>query len=221
MRKERQLELPFRSRLRKRRPRRSTAASHRCRPAHCHRHPVHITLRRALLLPSLRRPAVFESLRRALGRTARAWFRVIHFSLQDDHAHLIVEAADKASLSRGMMGLTVRLARAFNRVLGLRGSVWSDRFHGRALRTPREMRNCLVYVLFNHRKHSVHREAAQALDACSSAPWFNGWKQPAVGPPAVRDGPVIAPRTWLARVGWMRHGLLDRSEAPKRTERAG
>jgi putative transposase len=128
---------------------------------------------------------------------------------------MIIEADDNSSLSRGMIGLTVRLARAFNRVLGLRGSVWSDRFHVRALKTPREMRNCLVYVLFNHRKHAAHPAAMRVLDAYSSARWLDGWKRPAIGPPVPQDVPVMPPRTWLARAGWMRHGLIDENEAPR------
>jgi hypothetical protein len=69
---------------------------------------------------------------------------VVHFSFQENHAHLIVEADDKSSLSRGLNGLSVRLARAYNRVLGRRGRLWAERFHARALRTPREMRRALV-----------------------------------------------------------------------------
>src|SRR5207302_9988633 len=113
-----------------------TGVPHRARPLHCHRHPVHVTLRRARLLPSMREESLFLAVRGALARTSRSWFRVIQFSVQADHVHMIVEARDKPSLSRGMTGLTVRLARAFNAALGRRGTVWSERYHARALKTP-------------------------------------------------------------------------------------
>jgi REP element-mobilizing transposase RayT len=89
-------------------------------------------------LPSLREESLFLAICRALSRTVRSWFRVVQFSVQVDHVHLIVEADDRLSLSRGMTGLSVRVARAFNRVIGRRGFVWSERFHSRALKTPRE-----------------------------------------------------------------------------------
>jgi hypothetical protein len=43
-------------------------------------------------------------------------------------------------------------------VLGRGGAVWGDRFHARDLKTPREVRHALVYVLNNHRKHGVDRD---------------------------------------------------------------
>jgi hypothetical protein len=40
-----------------------------------------------------------------------------------------------------------------NRVFGRRGSVLADRFHLHVLRTPREVRHALSYVLMNARRH--------------------------------------------------------------------
>ena len=50
-------------------------------------------------------------------------FRVVHFSLQSNHMHLIVEACDTIALSRGMKGLLVRLARRLNKMWKRRGPV--------------------------------------------------------------------------------------------------
>lgn len=139
---------------------------------------------------------------------------MVHFSVQPDHVHLIIEAHDKDALSRGMRGLGIRVARRLNAALGRRGSLWGDRWNGRDLRTPREVRSCLVYVLMNFKKHV---RDARGADACSSAPWFDGWRE-RVAPPAppdlARDPPVRKPRTWLASHGWRRHGLLSQQERP-------
>ena len=70
-----------------------------------------------------------------------------------------------------MQGLAIRVAKAVNRCLGRSGRVWDDRFHSRALRTPREVRNVLVYVLLNGRKHGV---IGHGIDPCSSGAWFDG-----------------------------------------------
>src|SRR5260221_14680673 len=105
---------------------------------------------------------------RALPGTARGWFRVVHFSVQVDRLHLLVEARDKVSLSRGVGGASIRLARAVNRLLRRHGRGWSDRYHARPLPTPREVRNALVYVVMNLTKHD---RASRGLHPHSSAWW--------------------------------------------------
>ena len=187
---------------------------HRARPEHKRAHPVHVTLRASRSLPSFRREVVFREIRRALGRTARAWFRVVHFSVQQDHLHLIVEADDKISLSRGLVGLATRLARAVNRMIRRKGKVWESRFHARALSSPREVRHAIVYVLMNAKKHLPD---APVLDPCSSAASFMGWRLPASpAPPRGTEELVTqAAQTWLLRAGWMRHGLIDPTERPR------
>ena len=172
-----------------------------------------LTLRARADLGSLRGPRRFPVLERAIAAASRSDFRIVHFSVQGDHLHLIAEAHDKAALSSGMRGLMIRAARALNCVVGRSGPVWADRYHCRELGTPREVRNALVYVLLNSRKHG--RDVA-ALDPCSSARWFDGWRNHdpvvdlAVDPPT-----VVAPRTWLLGVGWRRHGLVRLDVGPR------
>jgi hypothetical protein len=129
---------------------------------------------------------------------------------QRDPLHLLVEAEGAAALARGCQGLAVRVARAVNRVLRRRGSLWADRYHARRLATPAEVRRALVYVLQNWMKHVP---GACGLDSRSSAAWFTGWRVPVAAPPG--PAPVSTARTWLALVGWKRHGLLDHDERPR------
>jgi REP-associated tyrosine transposase len=196
------------------------AVPHRSRPNHLARHPAHVTLRAGIGL--LRRSRVFAQIRRALAASSRDTFRLLHFSVQTNHVHLIVEANDKLALSSGVRGIAIRVARSVNHTVARTGRLWTDRYDARALRTPREVRNALVYVLLNRRKHWP---ASRGLDPCSSAAWFDGWKVPirhrregrcrraGCDPPA--PVPVAAARTWLARVGWRRHGLLRGNDRPK------
>jgi len=195
------------------------------RPALSKHHPVHVTLRARDGIESLRGTAMFRSVRGALaGGRDRFGFRMVHFSVQRDHLHLLVEARDRRALSRGMQGLAIRVAKAVNRRLRRRGKVFGDRYHARALRTPRETRLALRYVLSNLRKHArgAARMPAGLVDGCSSAPWFEGWNRPRalcfVAETAARDGPAptVPARTWLLRVGWRRAGpLLDPDEYPR------
>jgi REP-associated tyrosine transposase len=178
--------------------------SHRARPAHSRHHPVHVTLRVRAELPSLRARARFAPVRAAILASARTDFHVLHYSVQGDHIHLIVEADDRAALSRGMQGLCVRAAKGLNRALGRRGAVFADHYHARALATPREVRNAIAYVLLNWRKHIGW---ARGIDPCSSGDSFDGWR----GRTALAVGQA---RTWLARVGWLRHGRISIDERP-------
>jgi hypothetical protein len=89
--------------------------------------------------------------------------------------------------------------------------VWGDRYHVRALTTPRAVRTALVYVVQNWRKHVP---GARGHDARSSAAWFDGWRVPPAPPPPGRV-PIVPARTWLARVGWRRCGLIGVEEAPR------
>jgi hypothetical protein len=99
-----------------------------------------------------------------------------------------------------------------------RGKVFADRYHDRILRTPREVRNALRYVLQNARKHAAEgREVtvAQAIDVYSSAPWFDGFRETLrVRNLEVTIRPVTDARSWMLAIGWRRHGLLSVHELP-------
>lgn len=187
---------------------------HRAREKHQRGNPVHVTLRASMR--SLRSQHVARTVMGAIRDSSRAQFRIVHYSVQDNHVHLIVEAENKRELSSGVRGLEIRIARRVNRLLFRRGRFWGDRWHGRALSGPRQVRNALVYVLQNHRKHSAGGGRA-GLDPLSSALYFEGFSRAipnelrAVGPPGV------APQTWLLAVGWRQRGLIDwLAEAPAR-----
>jgi hypothetical protein len=144
---------------------------HGTRPKVDPRYPVQVTIRATPGLPSFRSPRVFGALRRAIARASVERFRVIHFSIQQDHGHFIVEGDEARRARGGMHGLAIRLALAVNRALGRKGQVVGDRYHARALTTPRQMRISMVYVLLNFRKHL---RAPACVDPRSSGPHFGG-----------------------------------------------
>src|SRR5262245_18548335 len=82
------------------------------------RHPVHATLRVRVGVPNLRRRTLMRVLESAL-RAARARFgmRIVLYSVQYNHLHLIAEADDARALTRGLQGLTIRLAKRLNKRL--------------------------------------------------------------------------------------------------------
>ena len=101
------------------------------RPVLKRRFPVHVTWRMRKDVPWLRKPRAFGALARAFwGGCNRFGFRLIHYSVQGNHMHLLVEARDEKSLARGMNGLGVRVARGLNKALGRHGKVLDERYHG-------------------------------------------------------------------------------------------
>jgi REP element-mobilizing transposase RayT len=187
--------------------------------------PCHVTLRVREEVPSLRRKAFLKELRRSFRiGCERGWFRVVHYSVQRDHVHLLVEAAGKDALGNGMRSIAPRIARAVNRVFGRTGKVLLGRYHVRVLGSPREVRNALAYVLLNTRRHwwKRHQKAPPVrLDEGSSSRWFDGWKRGAwrvaLEPDDLRE--VARPRSWLLQEGWRRHRLIDPAEVPGRGRR--
>ncbi len=185
------------------------------------REPVLVTLTTQRALANLRTRRAMQRIVASLSRAKeRLGVRIVHYSVQRDHLHLIVEAEDARSLSRAMQGLSVRIAKALNRALGRKGRVFADRFHDRVLSSPKQVRHALAYVLCNARKHAVAPPIPGWLDPCSSAPTFDGWSRTICRVDWAVDGMAVAapatPRVWLLRIGWRRGGLLHPDHCPGR-----
>jgi len=200
--------------------------SHASRALLAARFPVHVTLKLKRGLPRMRSKNEYATLRAAFavgctgtaGACDRGSFRLCHYAVLNDHLHLLVEARDRRALSRGLQGLAIRIAKGLNRLWRRSGPVFADRYHDRILKTPREVRNALCYVLANGKKHAaegreVHVPAA--IDTFTSAPWFDGFREEVTvrGLEAIAR-PVTDSRTWMLTLGWRRHGLLSVHDLP-------
>jgi putative transposase len=155
-----QLELPLRTwggrrRGAGRKPKGAKAGvTHRPRAEIRAWHPVHVTMKLKAGLPNLRHKQLARLVLSSFAAAKeRFGVRLVQFTVQSNHVHLIVEVSDRHALSRAMQGLATRIALRLNARLGRRGKVFADRYHARALRTPLEVRRALVYVLDNHRHH--------------------------------------------------------------------
>ena len=83
--------------------RRSEHMPHTPRPAVSRHKPHHVTVKFARGTWNLRSQRCFRPIRQALHEvTARAGFRVVHFSVQHNHLHLVTEATDRRTMSNGL-----------------------------------------------------------------------------------------------------------------------
>jgi REP element-mobilizing transposase RayT len=206
------------------RKRQSRAVMHRIRPVHARRYPSHVTLSFVRSVGNLRRQLIFKTLRAIFARPNVEGFQVVHYSVQTDHIHLVVEAANRKAFSSGMRSLGIRAALRINALLGRKkGRVVRDRYHRRDLFSALQVRRVLRYVLLNGQKHEAVVKGQ--LDPCSSSGAFDGWLElftvnergilhstgdPRRGlPTAAREAPSPAPWTELLASGWRSEGLLS------------
>jgi len=147
-----------------------------------------VTLRLRSHVWNLRSRRCFTALQRAFrAGKDRFGFRLCHFAVEGNHLHFIVEAGDHTELSRGMQGLNIRMAKALNRLMQRRGSVFAGRYHAHVLRTPTEVRNALRYVLGNHAIHAQRQGRVPSMEIdpyCSLAT-------------TIEDQLTVPPRSYL------------------------
>jgi REP element-mobilizing transposase RayT len=152
-------------------------------------------------------------------------FRLVAYSVQGNHLHLIAEADDKFALSRAMRSLSIRIARRINMLMGARGMRIPKRYMLSVLKTKCDVQRALAYVLNNYRKHAAQwrrRMPDGWIDPCSSAVWFDGWsKPPTPTPDPCRDMArgTVAPQSNVLRYGWKAYGLIDPSYVPNFREK--
>jgi REP element-mobilizing transposase RayT len=195
-------------------------APHRKRPALRRYRPVHAVMRVMKGMPKLRQGRTYRAIRKSLVKClGNDAFRVCHVSIQGTHLHFLVEATDERALSAGMKRLNILVAKAINRELGRRGKVFAHRYHATQITSPKQARHSLAYVLNNWRRHredeTCERAHLASLDPYASGLSFDGWSIGRFAMPAdYTPLPVSEPSTWLLRVGWRKHGLIDVREVP-------
>ncbi|MFN7976009.1 MAG: transposase [Acidobacteriota bacterium] len=213
-----------RRRKRGRPPKPDAGVSHLRRDDFAPRHPAHVTLKVLREVGNLRSTRLYGAVERSIALAKdRHGARIVHFSVQDDHIHLLVEADGKKALAQAVQALCVRIARQMNRTRGVKGRVFADRYHRRVMTTPMHVYNTLAYVLLNGQKHGYRKPEGmdQDIDDRSSGVWFTGWRerravaQAAQGRRARSVVPVVEARTWLLRDGWRKVGLVSIDRAPR------
>ncbi len=173
--------------------------SHRPRPVWDRPLPVHVTLRMAAAVWNLRSRRSFRVIAAALRTGAdRFEVRVIQFSIQGNHLHLLIEAPSRSALARACKGLSVRLAKGLNRMMKRTGRVIDDRYHAHVLRTPTEVQRAMRYIRDNARQHAAAR--GEAYSAGYVDPYSSG------SAALLRQHDVVLPaaQTWLCREGFWR-----------------
>jgi REP element-mobilizing transposase RayT len=180
------------------RPRR--AIPHRRREEFRPYQPLHVTQRMADHVWNLRSHRSFAVIHGTLSAVRdRGDFRVVEFSIQGNHLHLLAEAESPRALATGMRAIAIRLARRLNAMMGRSGPVFEDRYHVHVLRTPAEVRNALRYVRGNYAGHAARR--GERVPATWTDPYTSlAGREPRTAQHAFWPVPATRPaETWLLR----------------------
>ncbi len=204
---------------------------HEARPEIKPSQALHVVLRVAPGVGSLRRRKMYQAMRDAtIVAAVRERIRIVQLSLQRTHVHLLVEAEGKEALARGMQGFQISSARNINTMLGdgrrrRRGPVFVDRYHLEVITSPRRARHALNYVMNNWRKHGEDRQGLAStwlVDPFSSAISFPDWKEledkDVMWPMRATYDPLMVrrPASWLLREGWKLCGPISARDVPSR-----
>ena len=174
---------PRKKRQRKRCPKETTGTGGRQKRQPIRRQtPLHITLRLREGLPNLRSRKGMQLIMKAFKGAQEKGLRIIHFAVLSNHIHLIVEVANSEILYKSMRSLTTRLGiylRRWARPSSLRRAqikklgLFRGRYHVHILKTAREVKNALHYVLLNPCKHF---KKGPYIDFYTSSFIFKDWK---------------------------------------------
>ena len=139
----------------------SPGVAHREREKVSSRFPLHINFKVRI---SIRNKSCLAVLKKAIKNARSHGLRIIHFSLQSNHVHLLIEACDNAVLTKGMRSLTISFAKGVKS-----GGIQLERYHLHVLKSLREVKNAYHYVVLNQAKHSGLKRAQ--VDQYSSLGW--------------------------------------------------
>lgn len=76
-------------------------------------------------------------------------FDLVNFCIMSNHVHLMIRPIDGSSLSRIMQWILGVFAGIYNRLFGLKGHVWYDRFRSRVITSFRQWVATFAYILEN------------------------------------------------------------------------
>jgi len=216
-----------------RRPNGKRAGSrHEARPMVKAYHALHIVIRVVAAVGNMRRRSMYKAVRDAsIVAAIRERFRIVHLSIQRTHIHMLAEAENKQALARGLQGFQISVARNINTMLGpdryrrRRGKVFEDRYHLEVIKTPRQARHAMSYVLNNWRKHREDQSGLAAtwlVDPFSSGILFPDWQEmdgrDVMWPIRETYDPLMVrrPQSWLLRDGWKTHGPISARTVPSK-----
>lgn len=109
---------------------------------------------------------ILKALHHAIRKARAKTLKVVHYTLEYNHIHLLVEVESHVHLGKAMQAFGISLAKNINKAKAIKGSVYKHRYHLRKITTPAELKNVLHYIFSNGVKH---KRTNHILDMYNSA----------------------------------------------------
>ena len=223
------MQLPlFKSKGGRPKKKNNKASSHSSRPVISSKTPLHITIKLTSFFHCLRNKKMVQAFKRAVLLARSNGLRIIHFSLQDNHAHLLIESESKELLSKGMQSFGITFSKNIQKVyteetaIKAPRQVYEERYHCHILTTVRETKNALSYVLRNSYRHGKTPTLADVYSSIllieGQSPWDKlfgdkpaNWEYYFQNLLDLEDFRsrlkelLDEPSSWLLRFGWLEH----------------
>jgi REP element-mobilizing transposase RayT len=118
---------------------------------------LHLTVKILRAKANLKNKMILSILKRSIMNARKMGLRVIHYSLEYDHVHLLIEAENNFILGKGMQAFGVTFSKALNRLRKIKGSVYKHRYHFRKIVGARQLKNVMNYIFSNGLKHKTSK----------------------------------------------------------------
>jgi REP element-mobilizing transposase RayT len=126
---------------------------------------LHLTIKVRENKADIKNKRILKALHHAIKRARLQNMKVLHYTLEYNHLHILVEVSNNKILHKGMQALGISLSKAINKIKNLKGTVYKHRYHFRKLNSRREMKNALLYIFKNGMKH---KRACSLIDPYNS-----------------------------------------------------
>lgn len=129
------------------------AIRHTERPKFKNARSLHLTIKVRENKADIKSIKLLKALHHAIKRARLMKLKIIHYTLEYNHVHLLVEADTHHALHRGMQAFGISFSKAINKTKRLKGTVYKHRYHFRQICSSRELKNVLHYIFHNGIKH--------------------------------------------------------------------
>lgn len=126
---------------------------HTCRPHIRMKTPLHLTIKVRSNKADIQNKIILKALHRAIMRARIKGLKVLHYALEYNHVHLLIEADNNKNLHKGMQAFGITIAKAINKFKRDKGAVYKHRYHFRQISSLRDFSNVLNYIFHNGIKH--------------------------------------------------------------------
>lgn len=113
----------------------------------------HLTIKVKENKADIKNKFLLKALYHAIRRGRLKGLKVIHYTLEYNHIHFLIESGHHDELHKGMQALGISFSKAVNKYKRKKGTVYKHRYHQRRLSSPTELKRVLHYIFQNGIKH--------------------------------------------------------------------